>query len=60
MGGDQTISPWISIDSPSTMVPNSQVTFNTGELDYIDTFQYQLWLGNSTIRLPGKEYVTLT
>jgi hypothetical protein len=60
LGGDQTVSPWVSIDNPSTKLLNTPVMFNTGVQDYTKTSQYEEWLDMPTITVPTTEYTSLT
>lgn len=60
MGGDQTVDPFLSIDTPPTHPKDNQISFFTGVDSYELTRTMGLWLGESSVRVPGSDYSTLT
>ena len=58
-GGDQTISPIMSMDAPPTHPPNNPMSFYTGEDDYELTRTYNLWLDADHITIAAKDYESL-
>ena len=60
MGGDQTVSPFLSLDAPPTHPKNNQISFFTGEDNYKLTRSMGLWLGEKNMKVPGIDYLTLT
>lgn len=53
MGGDQTISPFLSIDKTVTHPENNSISFFTGESSYELTRTMGLWLGEPSVRVQG-------
>jgi hypothetical protein len=59
MGGDQTVSPFLSLDAPTTHPANNPISFMTGADNYALTRTMGLWLNEPNIRVAGKDYATL-
>ena len=59
-GGDQTTSPWLSLDDPPTHPPNNSISFFTGEDNYKNTRRYGSWLGSDKIKIQKKDYESIT
>lgn len=59
MGGDQTVSSFLSLDAPSTHPPNNPISFLTGEDNYKLTRVMGLWLGEETIKVAALDYTTI-
>jgi hypothetical protein len=59
MGGDQTVSPFLSLDAPVTHPANNSISFMTGVDNYALTRQMGLWLNEPNIRVASKDYATL-
>jgi hypothetical protein len=58
-GGDQTISPFMSLDAPPTHPKDNSIAFYTGEDDYTLTRAYALWLDEDYITVYANDYESL-
>lgn len=59
MGGDQTTSPFLSLDVAPTHPANNRIAFFTGVDDYKLTRTYGQWLEEDEILILGKDYKSL-
>jgi hypothetical protein len=59
MGGDQTVSPTLSIASSPTTPPNNNIRFFTGVDDYSLTRSYAKWLDSETITIQYQDYQSI-
>jgi hypothetical protein len=60
MGGDQTTSPFLSIDSPPTHPVDNPIAFFTGEDDLSLTRTYALWLNSTDIQVMAYDYESIS
>ena len=59
MGGDSTISPFLSMAKPPTLPDDNKIALFTGEQNSKMTRTYGNWLDQEYIMLRAKEYVSL-
>ena len=60
LGGDQTTSPFLSLDAPPTHPVNNPIAFFTGEDDYLQTRTYGLWLNSTEITVMAYDYESMS
>lgn len=56
MGGEKTISSYLSLDTPITHPKDNYISFLTGEDDKDLTRTMGLWLSNPDIKVAGIDY----
>lgn len=60
LGGDQTTSPFLSLNAAPTSPVNNPIALLTGVDDYMLTRQQARWLDNQYVSIETKDYTSMT